>query len=177
MEYRQGTNTSVVEPKWRDEGGIIHCSVLSRGTTGEKWIEHFEHRGGFVCSETKKILLSPRFIPTLGVKTDLAIFKSTLLPSNERYTISAHEIGLAKGLAIPEIEVTILLREKFSNKELEEMGLWWIAVMHAPVRSFEDSLISLCVDRYGDKEWICAHGAKDYDSWNSDGGFAYKIPS
>ncbi len=177
MEDRLGTKTSVMGPKWRDEGGTIRCSVLSQGMTGEKWIEYFENRGGFFCNETKKVLLSPRFTPTLGVQTELAIFKSALLPPNERYTLSANEMGHMKGLVTPRIEVTFLLREKFSNKELEEMGLWWIAIMHAPVRSFKESLISLCVDRYGDKEWISAHGAKDYDSWNSEGGFAYKIPS
>lgn len=176
MEDRYGTNASITEPKWREEGGIIRCSVLSKGMKGERWIEHFENRGVFICNETKKILLSPRFVPTFGVRTELAIIRSALLPSDERYTISAHERGLLKGLAIPEIEETFLLRGKFSNKELEEMGLWWIAVMHTPVRS-ENKLFSLCVDRYGDKEWICAHGAKDYDSWNSEGGFAYKIPS
>ncbi len=165
-------------PVWVEENGIIRTSVISDGTTGKQWFELFESRNIIICNETKHTLLSSRFVPTTGVRTEIAIFRSALLPFGERYTISAHEMGLMKGLAIPEIEATFLLRVKFPNKVLKAMGLKWIAVMHTPVPSFENNPISLTVDCYkDDEEWIYSHGARDYDSWEEDGGFAYEIPS
>lgn len=164
-------------PTWVEENGIIRTSVISDGTVGEAWINRLERNGCFVSSEAKNILRSSHFMPTLGVKTELAIFRSTLLPFDERYTVNVHEEALLRGLAIPGIEVTCLLREKISKEGLRAMGFWWIAVMHTPVSSFENSRFALCLDRYGDEDWLYVHGAKEYDSWDEEGGFAFEIPS
>lgn len=164
-------------PVWVEENGIIRTSVVSDGTTGRAWDERLRGNGCTVSQDARNILYSPRFTPTMGVKTEIAIFRSALLPPDERYTVNAHEEGLLRGLAIPDIEVACLLREKFSKEGLKAMGFWWIAVMHIPVASFENSRFALCLDRYGDEDWLYVHGAKEYDSWDEEGGFAFVLPS
>lgn len=163
-------------PVWVEENGIIRTSVISDGTEGIVWIERLEDNGCRVSLEAKNILRSSHFIPTLGVKTELAIFRSAILPLDERYIVNVHEEALLRGLAIPNIEVSCLLREKFSRERLKEMGFWWIAVMHTPVSSYENSRYTLCLDRYGDEDWLYVHGAKEYDSYDEEGGFAFEIP-
>lgn len=179
MEDHHGEDPLIVEPKWHHHGDIICCSVISHGRTGPEWLEHFEQREIFVCSETRKVLLSSLFVPTRGVRTDMAIFRSAAICSDGYCTtIEAHEMGHSRGLIIiTEVETTCLLREKLSNEDLVKMELWWIAVMHIPVFVSDNGLISLCVERYGDKEWISAHGAKNFSPWNTEGGFAYKVRS
>lgn len=164
-------------PVWVEENGIIRTSVISDGTTKEEWVERLESGGCIISLEAKNILLSSHFVPTFGVKTELAILKSTILSADDRYTTNVHEEALSRRLAIPDIEVACLLREKISKEGLKAMGLWWIAVMHSPVSSFENSLYSLCLDRYGNEDWLYVHGAKKYDSWDEEGGFAFAIPS
>jgi len=123
--------TSVTEPakSWREQDGIIYFSVTSDGTTGEEWISRLEGKKYNVGSYAKSILRNPDFKPTKGVTTEVAVLKGMLFEDNDRITSKIRTEAEGRKLEKPNAEIACLIREKFTDKEIEEMGLWWIVAM------------------------------------------------
>ena len=163
--------------EWREENGVIYFSVTSDGTTGVEWIKELD------CSEyAKNILQSSDFKPTLGVTTRIAVLKGMLFKDNERITENirkeAYGGTFAQGqkLSDPHPEIACLIRRKFSNKEMEEMGLYWIVVMHNPIEdSVGDPYLLGTARGGGGRELVACYG-RSGNRWNSDGGFAFALP-
>ena len=125
-------NVRAVEfsPSWREEGGVIYFSVTSDGITGEEWINRLEDKGFRVSDYAKVLLRSPDFKPTSGVTTEVAVLKGMMLfGGNDRTTKKIRAEADNRKLTKPNAELACLIREKFTDKEIEGMGLWWIVVM------------------------------------------------
>lgn len=127
-------------------GSVVYFSVTSNGMTGEEWVEHFEKKGVRIEGSANKLLLSPSFKPTSGITTKVAILSSTLfrdmareLGKSEEVRGDAHDFGFTD----PEIEISCLIRDMFSDEEIKSMGLCNITVMHKPVNlpSFSGKLL------------------------------------
>lgn len=162
---------------WVEKNGVIRATVVSGGMGREEWVTCLEEEGCTISTEAKKILLSPHFVPTPNIRTELIVLRSSILPCDERYTVYVHEEALSRRLAIPDIEAACLFCKAISKTFLEETGLRWIAPMHTPVVGFENNWFSLVVEYYEGVKRIDTHDARDYASWDDDGGFVYKVPS
>ena len=73
-------------------------------------------------------------------------------------------------------EIACLIREKFTDEELEAMGLWWIVVMHEPINDSDGDPNLLSAFRYDDGRWLDADVDRPGYEWDDDGGFAFVIP-
>ena len=126
---------SVSEParSWREEDGVIYFSVTSDGTSGEDWITRLESKGFHVGDYAKQVLRSPDFKPTNGVTTEVAVLKGMLFEDNDRITKKIRAEADKRKLLKPNAELACLIREKFTDKEIEAMGLWYIVAMHEPI--------------------------------------------
>ncbi|MBU3934487.1 hypothetical protein KKC00_00760, partial [Patescibacteria group bacterium] len=78
-------------------------------------------------------------------------------------------------LAKPNAEVACLIREMFSDEELETMGLWWIVVFHEPIRDSDGDPCLLSAYRGGGGRWLYADDDRPDGHWNSDNGFAFLV--
>ena len=129
--------------KWREETSvsIIYFSVTSDGTTGRNWITRLETLGVRVSNEARVLLRSPDFKPTSGLTTKIAVRKSTPLDDKDWWGIEEirAEAGQRK-LGKPEPEVACLIREKFTDEEIEVMGLSRILIMHEPIDDSYDDI-------------------------------------
>ncbi|MBU2109724.1 hypothetical protein KKB71_02085, partial [Patescibacteria group bacterium] len=119
--------------QWRERDGVIYFSVTSDGTTGEGWISRLENKGFQVSDWAKSILRSPDFKPT-SVTTEIVVFKGRLFSDSNRTTKNIRAEAERRNLAKPNAETACLIREKFSDKEIESMELWWIVTMHDPIK-------------------------------------------
>lgn len=164
-----------IEPKWREEGGIIYFSVISDGTTGEAWIERLEKKGFRPTDYAKQLLRSSRFKPTSGVTTQVAVLKGELFADNERYTKTIRTAASKRKLSKPNAEVACLIREKFTDKELEEMGLWVIIAMHDPIKDSDGAPRLLAARRDGAGRHLHADCDHPDDGWRRDFGFAFAV--
>ncbi|MEI6352540.1 MAG: hypothetical protein WCO35_01230 [Candidatus Nomurabacteria bacterium] len=75
-------------------------------------------------------------------------------------------------------ELALLIREKFSNEELEEMGLAYIAVLHKPIISFsvDNSAGTLRSGQNIGYSLIDSYYDIRYDDWVIDrGSFAFLV--
>ncbi len=169
---------SVCEPtrSWREEDGVIYFSVESDGTTGENWIGRLESKSFRVPNYARQVLRSPRFKPTSGVTTKVAVLPGCLFEDNDRITMQIRAEGALRKLAEPNAEIACLIREKFSDVEIKAMGLIWIAIMHKPISNDSGGdprlLLANC---HGDGCLLSACSGRPDFGWFRDGGFAFAV--
>lgn len=160
---------------WREEDGVIYFSVESDGTTGEDWIAWFESKGFRVSDYAKQGLRTSYFKPTNGVTTEVAVLTGTLFEGNDRITKKIRAEADKRKLSKPNAELACLIREKFTDKEIEAMGLWYIVAMHEPVNDSDGDPSLLGVDRdYGGRLLSACRVGPD-GRWYRGGGFAFAV--
>lgn len=162
-------------PSWRKEDGVIYFSVTSDGTTGEDWAEGPEGNGFRVGEHAEQVLCSPDFKPTSGVTTEVAVLKGMLFEDNDRITKKIRAEAHKRKLTKPNAEVACLIREKFTDKDIEAMGLWWVVVMHQPIKDSDGDPCLLCAGRDDDGQWLRAYDGRLDHWWNRDFGFAFAV--
>lgn len=165
----------VSEPdrRWREENGVIYFSVTSDGTTGPQWIERLSSQGVQISDWAKRVLNSPDFVPTSGVTTEVAILKGMLFENADRVTEKIRAEASRRKLTEPNPEVACLIREASMDKEWEAMGLWWIVVMHEPIKDSDGLPSLLYVSR--DSQWLelDADCVNPDDEWDRGYGFVF----
>src|SRR3989344_746561 len=141
---------------WREENGVIYLSVTSNGMSGEQWIEHLEKLGFGLSDYTKSVLRSLDFKPTKGVTYEIAILKDMLFGDNDRITSNIRDLATRRKLIKPNAEVACLIRENFSDEDIEAMGLWGIVTMHEPIKDSDGVPFLLYSYRGGGGRWLGA---------------------
>lgn len=168
---------SVSEPirSWREEDGVIYFSVTSDGTTGEDWIKRLEGNGLRVGDYAKQVLRTPSFKPTNGVTTEVAVLKGMLFEDNDRITKKIRAEADKRKLSKPNAELACLIREKFTDKEIEAMGLWYIVAMHEPIDDSDGDPDLLGASRSDDGRWLSACRGRPDGGWRRGSGFAFAV--
>ena len=162
---------------WREENGVISLgSVTSDGTTGLGWIERLEKKGFKLCDYSKSILLSPDFKPTNGITTEIAVLKGEMFSDKNRFTKNIRAEADKRNLVKPNAEVACLIREKFTDKEIEAMGLLYIVAMHEPIKDSDGDLHLLDADRFDDGSWLDTYCGGPGGRWYRESGFAFAVP-
>jgi len=167
----------VSEPakRWREENGVIYFSVNSDGATGEEWIARLGSEGFKVGDYAKSVLRSNSFKPISGVTSEIAVLKGEIFSGNGTKTKKIRKEAKNRKFTTPNAEVACLIREKFSDKELEAMGLYWIVVMHEPIKDSDGESRLLCVGRSGVGFWLGANSDYPDDLWKRSNGFAFVV--
>jgi hypothetical protein len=160
---------------WREENGVIYFSVESDGTTGEEWIKRLESKGLRIGDYTKSMLCSKGFRPTKGVTYEIAVLKGILFGDNDRITLNIRVEADNRKFTKPNAEVACLIREMFSDKDLEAMELWWIVAMHEPIKDSAGDPTLLSASRDVDGRWLLAYCGKPVNWWRRGSGFAFVV--
>ena len=158
---------------WREENGVIYFLVTSDGTPGPDWIKRLKAKGFQIGDYTKSVLCSPDFKPTFGVATEVAILKGILFSNNDRITKKICNEAERRNLVKPNLEVACFIREKFTDEEIEAMGLWWVVTMHEPVKDSSDDPYLLGVSRDDGGHWLYACSVRPGLRWAHKCGFAF----
>ena len=161
---------------WREEDGVIYFSVTSDGTTGEDWISRLESKGFRVGVYAKQALRSSDFKPTNGVTTEVAVLKSMLFEDNDRITKKIRAEADKRKLSKPNAELACLIREEFTDKEIEAMGLWYIVAMHESINDSDGAPFLLSARRGGGGPRLNAYGGRPGIGWCRGGGVAFAVP-
>lgn len=178
---------TVSEPvrRWYEENGVIYIPEVgpTDGTTGKQWIARLERQGKQVSKETKSVLRSPYFQPTNGVIHRVAVLRGALFRDEDRTTNkirpAAYSGVFTKGchLSDPNLEVACFLREMLSNKELVDLGLTRLPVMHERIQGTIGDPDLLVVFRDGGiGDWLCAIADRPGRRWDREDGFAFAFP-
>jgi hypothetical protein len=160
---------------WREEDGVIYFEVVSDGTSGPAWIERLENKGFRLSKWAKDDLNSKDFKPTSGVTYRIAVLKGTMFSDDDRITSKIRAEAERRKLEKPNAEIACLIREMFSDEELEAMGLWWIVVFHEPIKDSGGAPHLLAARRDSESRWLRACYDGPGARWNSDSGFAFVV--
>lgn len=161
-------------PKWREKESIIYLSVTSNGMTGEEWLNYFRRRR-FNCNGEwiQGMLRSFEFQPTSGITTEVAILKGELFSEAERTTTKIRTYATGLNFREPNAEVACLLRDKLSDRHLEEMGINHIVTMHKAIQ-FRNSpnLLATAREEGSQRRLACYYDGPDCSCYK-DVGFAF----
>lgn len=159
----------------REVDGVIYFSVISDGTTGKEWIVRLEKKGIRVSDYAKSLLLSKDFQSTNGILTEIAVLKGMLFSDSDRITKNIRDEAEHRNFKKPNIEVACLIREKFTDKQLEDMGLYWIVVMHEPIKDSNGDVSLLNLYWVGDDQWLGAISDEPGNKFSHGIGFAFAV--
>ena len=163
------------EKKWYEVDGMIYIKVISDGTTGEQWIVRLEKKGFKLSKWAKDLLLSKDFNPTTGIVYTIAVLKGSLFTDSNRVTKKIRSEAAKRKLVTPNPEVACLIREMFTDYEIEAMGISWIVTFHKPIKDSDGDLSLLYTFRYDDGSWLSTHYDNPGSSWHSGYGFAFEV--
>ncbi len=168
--------TTSAHHDWQERDGIVYFTVTSDGTTGEHWILRLEGNGFRVGDYAKQVLLHPEFNPTRNLTSDVAVLKGTVFDDNDRCTEKIRAEAARRKLSMPQAELACLLREKFTDEDIDEMGLSYIVAMHEPINDAGGIPRLLNADRSHGGRWLYAHGDRPDRTRDRDFGFAFVVP-
>jgi len=159
---------------WREKDDVIYFSVTSDGTTGRGWITRLKSEGFCLSDYAKQVLRSPDFKPTNGVTTEVAVLKWALFEENDRKMKKIRAEADKRKLSKPNAELACLIREKFTDKEIEVMGLIWIVAMHEPINDSDGDPCLMSVNRYDNGRQLSANCVRSGDTLKRGNGFAFR---
>lgn len=152
-------------------------SITSVGKTGGEWITRLGGKGFRVGDYAKKLLRDAAFTTTTGTVYDLVVIKGEEFETDAARTNEAIRVlAKSRGYLTPPIEVAPLLRESITDKEIEEMGLYALIVMHEPVAGAGGDPRLLGVGRHDGGQWLCAWRGRPQSQWDRDYGFVFLAP-
>lgn len=159
-----------------DDEGNIHFTLTSNGFTCEQWEQRLERRGWRIGDYARQVLHRASEAPTNGVTYNIVVRPGKKISDSDRITKKIRAAADKKGWVKPHWEVACLIRDTFTDEQLEQMGLWYIVTMHEPIKDSGGVPVLLSSNRDDDGRWLYArHGGPD-DRWFDRGGFAFAVP-
>lgn len=167
----------------RNEHGHIVLTLDGLGLTGEQEVKRLE-AAGFRVSDWAKLCLTS----TNGYNNNHRLvagqeYKIALVPTREierdsdRTTGALRKRGLERyGYEKPRAGIVPRIRELVSDKQMEEMGFWYIAAPHDAIKDSVGDPYVLNASRYDDGRWLRAFWDHPAFRWNDFGAFAFLVP-
>lgn len=161
--------------KWREQDDVIYFSVTSDGTTGAEWISRLKSKGIEICDYAKHILYYKGFNPSSGITYEIAVLKGKIFRIEDSINSKIFKEAKKRKLTKPNFEIACLMREKFSDKELDDMGLDFLVTMHKPLIDPTGGNGSLYGLRFGIGSYLHASFFHSDDHWPTRTGFAFVV--
>lgn len=154
--------------------------LTATGLTGKEWIERIEKGEYKISTYAKDLLLSEDFNKNISKKG--AEFNVCIVPQIElglgKYvsTKEIKEYAEKKGWSVPTPEIACLVREAVSDKEMEDMGVWYIAALHEPIKDSDGDPRVLFAYRDDDGRRLGTFWGDPDDQWGTGGAFPFLVP-
>lgn len=165
-----------------DRGCYVTFTVIGTGLTGAEWITRLEMNGYKPNNWARDIITKPDYDKKHRLEAGKE-YKVTLVlgaeirKGSERTTANLKSFASSKfsnhAVAGLKGELALLVREKFTNAELEAMGVWYVAVLHEPIIDSGGDADILRSGRSGGGSWVGAYHDRTGVQWNDGGAFAF----
>lgn len=166
----------------RNEHGHIVFNIIGIDLTGEQEIERL-FAVGFRISDWAKSCLLSRAADGYDKNHRLVTgqrYRVALMPTKEikrdadRTTEALRKHGVKKyGYSKPLGGIASRIRESVSDKQMEEMGFWYITAPHDPIKDSVGDPDVLNANRSGRGLWLGANSYHPIGLWDGLGAFAF----
>lgn len=163
------------------ENGRLYFTVIGTCLTAKEWVKRLEAKSHKLSNYARDVLSKADYDKKHRLEAG-KIYKLGLVLGTEFATDAERTNADLKAFAHREIgeqasaglkaEFALLTREKFTNAELELIGLWYVVVLHEPIVDSDGDPNVLDSDRYDGSfvRALCGHpGAL----WAAFGAFAF----
>jgi hypothetical protein len=161
-------------PPWIvDDEGNIHFILISNGLRPQQWEKHLERRGRRITDWANQMLARANGASTKDVVYHVVVRPGKLIVDSERVTNKLRAYAAAKNWLTPHWEVACLIRDRFSDDQLRQMGLVSIITMHEPIRDESEVSFLLNANPHDIGGWLDACYDGSSNKWGDKGGFAF----
>jgi hypothetical protein len=166
----------------RNEYGHVIITITGLNLTGADEIKRLEEAGYRVGDYAKSCFASTETDDYDKNHHLVAgqVHKIALIPGKEiardcdRTTTALRKLGEKYGYGKPLAGHVPRIRESVSDKQMEEMGIWYIASLHEPIKNSNDCPRVLNARR---GRWVNAYWDNPYNLWFDFGAFAFPVPA
>lgn len=159
-------------PRFHMKDGIAYFDVVSQGVTGKEWIDKLAADGYPPDDLSRSLFLSRQFRPTAGLITTIAVLNGASFDREQRTLKSIHDFAKQRKLKEAKAEHVALIRDCVSDKDLSELHVGGILVMHRPLKG-PDGRLWLCGPSRYDWPEVGAFSASCEGSYRDTDGFAF----
>lgn len=166
----------------KNEHGHYIIEVTGLNLTGAEEIVRLEQLGFRIRDYAKQCLLStnPDSYDANHRLEDGKVYKVALVLGREvkknRTTANCQAYGSQFGYGKPLAGIQPRIREAVSDKQLEKMGIYYIASLHEVIKDSDGGPRVLSSGRYGDGQWLDAYWGDPGGEWADGGAFAFVVP-
>lgn len=166
----------------KNEHGHYIIEVTGLNLTGVEEITHLEQLGFRVGDYAKSMLIStnPDSYDANHRLEEGRVYRVAIVPGREvksnRTTANLQAYGSQFGYTKPLAGIQPRIREAVSDKQLEEMGIYYIASLHEVIKDSDGNPRVLYSDRSGDGQWLGAYWGCPGRKWRDSGAFAFLVP-
>ena len=181
--FLQGKNPFAFE---RNEHGHAVFTITGLDLTGAQEIEHLENGKYRVDGYAKQCLTSTKADSYDRNHRLVAgqTYKVALMPgkeierSSDRTTENLRKRGMEKyGYSKPVAGIVPRYRERISDKQMEDMGILYIASLHDPIEDSDGNPFVLSSFRSVGGRWLFTYWGKPGSRWDDSGAFAFPVPA
>lgn len=168
----------------RNEHGHVVLTFTGLDLTGAAEIERLEAASYRVGGIAKSCLLSTKEDSYDKNHRLVAggIYKVALMPGKEierdqdRTTVNLRKRGIEHyGYGKPLAGLIPRVREVLSDKQTEELGIWYVAALHDPITGSGGDPGVLGAGRGGGGRWVDAGWDRPGLQWDGDGAFVFLV--
>ncbi len=169
----------------RNENGHIILSIVGLDLTGEAEVETLRRQKYNVGSWAESCFKSTNEDGFDSVHRLVSgqTYRVVLVPgseienSSERTTQNLLALGERYGYLRPQAGIIPRLRERLTDKQLEELGWWYIVALHQPIVDVVGRPRVLGLHRVGGGRNVVAHWDYPDFQWSGGGTFAFLVPA
>ncbi|MBX4206523.1 hypothetical protein KW784_01930 [Candidatus Parcubacteria bacterium] len=168
----------------RNEHGHVVLTFAGLDLAGAAEVDRLQKAGFRVSDWAKSCLLSTKkdgydkhHRLESGREYKVALMPGKEIGSDrERTTANLRKRGMEHyGYGKPFAGLVPRIRETLSDKQMEELGIWYAAALHDPISDSDGDPGVLRADRGGDGSWVGAGWGGPGNQWGDDGAFAFPL--
>lgn len=155
-------------------------TLTALGLSGKDWITRLGKADYRISSYAKDLILTDDFEKARtkkGKKFSIVFVKVADLGKTSVTTQELKDYAKRKGYELPTPEIALLLRETLTDEAIEEMGIWYVAALHDPIKDSDGDPRVLRVRRGGGGRWVNAGWGGPGGLWDGLGAFAFLLPA
>lgn len=162
----------------KNANGHYVVTISGLALTGTEEITRLESAGFRIGTYARQILTNGDYDKKhrleVGKQYQIVLVPGKEVTSN-RTTANLKAHAKKFGYIVPKAGIMPRIREAVSDKQMEEMGIWYIAGLHDSIKDSDGSPGVLGSDRYVDGLWLGTHWGRLESVWDDVGAFAFLV--